>query len=104
MDDRELHELLNKWKAPGAPSGLEEKLFARPERDSWWRWLLRGSIQVPVPVGAIVVAALIASIYGAIASSARRVPVSMPQQVSLADFRPVPQLEVRIIRSAYESQ
>lgn len=102
MDDRELNELLRKWKAPATPTSLEEKLFTRPEPDPWWRWLLRGSIRVPVPVGAAIFAILIVSIYAAVVG-AQRQAASPAWQVSLAEFRPVPQLEVRIIRSAHEN-
>jgi len=102
MNDRELNELLRQWKAPTAPATLGEKLFARPEPDSWWRWLLRGSIRVPVPVGAAILVILIASIYAAVMGPERQAQ-SPGQQVSLTDFRPVPQLGVRIIRSAHEN-
>lgn len=102
MNDRELNELLRQWKAPSAPASLEEKLFTRPEPDSWWRWLLHGSIRVPVPAGAAILAILIVSLYAAVMGP-QRYDVSPPRQVSLADFRPVKQLEVRIIRSAHEN-
>jgi hypothetical protein len=102
MNDRELNELLCQWKAPTAPASLGEKLFTRPEPNSWWRWLLRGSIRVPVPVGAVILAILIASVYAAVTGPQRQAP-SPARQVSLADFRPVPQLEVRIIRAAHEN-
>ena len=46
MDDRELNRLLREWKAPDAPPHL------RPRRAhaSWLRWLVTGTIRVPVPV------------------------------------------------------
>ena len=46
MDDQELNRLLREWTAPDAPSDL------RPPRarESWWRWLVTGTIRVPVPV------------------------------------------------------
>ena len=102
MNDHELNELLRQWKAPAAPASLEENLFVRRERDSWWRWLLHGSIRFPVPVAVAILAILIVSVYAAVLGSQRHAafPAS---QVSLADFRPVTQLEVRIIRSAHES-
>jgi hypothetical protein len=102
MNDRELNELLRQWKAPAAPPGLEEKLFARPEPQSWWQWLLHGSIRIPVPAGAAILAILIVSIIAAFAP--QRETGSAAQQVTLEDFRPVPQLEVRVIRSAHEGR
>ena len=46
MDDRELNQLLREWKAPDAPPHL------RPRRahTSRVRWLVTGTIRVPVPV------------------------------------------------------
>jgi quercetin dioxygenase-like cupin family protein len=45
MDDQELNRLLREWNAPDAPPGL------RPPRvrGSWVRWLISGTIPVPVP-------------------------------------------------------
>jgi quercetin dioxygenase-like cupin family protein len=48
MEDRELDRLLREWKAPDAPSHLR---IPRAQR-SPWRWLVSGSIRVPVPVAA----------------------------------------------------
>ena len=91
-NDQKLNELLHKWEAPPAPSSLTRRVFPR---QVWWQWLWSGSIRVPVPVG---LAALVAA--GALWLWNRPV-VSVPQKpVSLADFRPVEQLEPRIIRSA----
>jgi quercetin dioxygenase-like cupin family protein len=46
MEDRELNQLLREWTAPDAP------LHLRPRRPpgSWLRWLVTGTIRVPVPV------------------------------------------------------
>ena len=46
MDDQELNRLLREWRAPDAPADL------RPPRApaSWLRWLVGGTIRVPVPV------------------------------------------------------
>ena len=61
LTDDQLSALLRKWEV-SAPHGLEARVFAaRPEpfpprrrRASWWRFLLRGSIRVPVPVACCV--------------------------------------------------
>jgi hypothetical protein len=99
LDDKDLNELLQQWEAPGAPRGLWRRVNAR--RGSWWTWLLRGSIRVPVPVGAAVVLLATIWVYSA-TSSGLNAPPPPPQapsvSVSLADFEPVEQIEPRIIR------
>ena len=50
MDDRELNQLLREWKAPDAPPGLRPRRAPEP----WLRWLLAGTIRVPVPVALAV--------------------------------------------------
>lgn len=59
MDDRELSELLREWRAPDAPPAL------RPRRahGSWRRWLVTGTIRVPVPV-ALTALLLVALLIG----------------------------------------
>jgi quercetin dioxygenase-like cupin family protein len=46
MDDRDLNRLLREWRAPDAPPDLRPRRAHR----SWRRWLVTGSIRVPVPV------------------------------------------------------
>ena len=46
MDDRDLNRLLHEWRAPDAPPDLRP----RRARRSWLRWLVSGTIRVPVPV------------------------------------------------------
>jgi quercetin dioxygenase-like cupin family protein len=46
MDDRDLNRLLREWKAPDAPPDLRPRRAHR----SRLRWLVTGSIRVPVPV------------------------------------------------------
>ena len=95
-NDPKLKELLQKWEAPSTPATLFYRVFPTPP---WWRWLWTGSIRVPVPVGLAVLVAVALGLYW----SSRTPPpqqVSAPEKpVSLADFRPVDQLEPRIIRS-----
>ena len=98
MDDRELNQLLRQWQAPDAPPHLRPP--ARPPREPWWRWFVSGTIRIPVPLG-VAAAALLATVW--IYSSAPREPVvethpdiSQPV-VSLADFQPVQEVELRVI-------
>jgi quercetin dioxygenase-like cupin family protein len=69
MEDRDLDRLLREWKAPDAPPHL------RPPRGrgSRLRWLVSGSIRVPVP--AALAAVLLAALWVA---SAWTAPVSTP--------------------------
>jgi quercetin dioxygenase-like cupin family protein len=46
MDDRDLNRLLREWRAPDAPPDLRP----RRRRGSRLRWLITGTIRVPVPV------------------------------------------------------
>ena len=69
MDDRELNRLLGQWRAPDAPPDL------RPRRaqGSWMRWLVSGTILVPVPVA--LAALLLVSLWIASTQSA---PMTTP--------------------------
>jgi quercetin dioxygenase-like cupin family protein len=71
MDDQDLNRLLREWTAPDAPPGL------RPPRahSSWLRWLVGGTIRVPVP--AALAAALLTA--GWVAWTPRP---SMPQSAT----------------------
>jgi hypothetical protein len=93
FDDRELHRLLQEWKAPAAPPGLANRVL-RPRR-AWWQWLLTGSIRIPVPAGLAAIA-LLAALWTywnrSPAPASRTDPV-----VSLADFEPVTHVEPRIV-------
>ena len=98
MNDRELNQLLQEWKAPGAPPHLRPP--ARSGRDPWWRWFVTGTIRVPVPVGLMLVA-LVASLWVYAASrqesaAGTETPASQPV-VSLADFQPVKEVELRVV-------
>ena len=70
MDDRELNRLLHEWRAPDAPPDL------RPPRApaSRLRWLVSGTLRVPVP---IALAALL--LVGLWIGSTRLGPVSTPE-------------------------
>ena len=98
LNDGELNRLLHQWNAPGAPPHLRPP--SRPSRESWWRWFVTGTIRVPVPVGLALVV-IIATVW--VYTATRRAPVvgSEPSGdqpvVSLADFRPVEEVELRVV-------
>ena len=50
LNDNELRDLLQKWEAPAVPSHLERRIFGKPRHHAGFRWLLSGSIRIPVPV------------------------------------------------------
>jgi hypothetical protein len=91
LNDDELNQLLMQWEAPRVPAEL------RPPQ-SRWRWLLTGTIRVPVPAGFAVVVIMVLLVYWAVSAS------RPPRTVTLADFEPVKQLQPRIIRSQYEGK
>jgi hypothetical protein len=90
LNDDQLNEFLREWKAPGAPDYLEARIFQRP---AWWKWLLTGSIRVPVPavLGLLIV---LAGIVWAMHKPAAA-------NNGIADFQPVKELKPRVIRSTY---
>jgi len=93
-DDRELNELLKEWRVADAPRSLDERVLGRRP---WWRTLLTGSIRIPVPV-ALAVAAGLLIMAVALLKPKPNVAVSAPSVVNLEDFRPVSDLNVRVIR------
>jgi hypothetical protein len=89
LDENELNQLLRKWEAPSAPPSLRQRIL--PPQQSWLSWLVRGSIRIPVPA-AIAAAALIA-LWIHYSHPVNPPRAGKPGSVSLADFRPVHQLE-----------
>lgn len=89
-DDKELNTLLKEWKLPVAPASLDNKLFSA--RQPWWN----GSIRIPVPVALAIAAALVVMAVALL----RQHPATKPPETSvdLADFRPVANMNYRIIR------
>ena len=94
LDEDELNRLLRQWEAPSAPPTLRQRVFPE-QRKSWWGWLLTGTIRVPVP--AVVAVAVIVVLWLHYSRPAAPARVSQPGSVSLADFRPVQQLQPVVI-------
>ena len=93
-NDPKLSELLREWQAPGAPPSLDARVLGM--RRSWWSFLVAGSIRIPVPVG-LAVAAILLWMAGALIQQRQR-PAAPAASISLVDFRPVDDLNVRVIR------
>jgi hypothetical protein len=98
FEDRELSEILREWEAPGAPATLRERVL--PARQTLWRWMVTGTVRVPVPAAA----ALLLLALWLYADRSVRAPVTESQPgtepgpvASLADFRPVDRVELRIV-------
>jgi hypothetical protein len=96
LNDEELRSVMNKWVAPATPTSLESRVMAATRRGQWWRWLVTGSIRVPVPVMA---GCLILLLLLAVQTFHKPAPVKQ----ELAAFEPVKELKPRIIRSSHEA-
>jgi hypothetical protein len=92
LNDDELKQALQKWRAPNAPASLERKVLGR---EPWWRWLLSGSVRIPVP--ALIAAAVVLIALYAGRGRVENDPPEVPT-VSLADFQPVSTVEVKVVR------
>ena len=93
LDDKELSQLLQRWEAPGAPAELRGKLVA--PKPPFWRWLVTGSIRIPVPVGLAAIALLALWM---LTGEAPPTPVAQPPaSINLADFQPVRQLDPQLV-------
>lgn len=96
-DDPKLNELLHEWQVEGAPPSLDARI-AKLHRNWWWSTLLTGSIRVPIPVG-VAVAAVLLVMAGALVRQRTESPTAPAsvRSISLAEFRPVTDLNVRVI-------
>ena len=113
MNDDDLKKLLSAWQASPAPDALDARVLAsyresaRPRRR--WRWLFTGTLRVPVPVAALVLAAFAALSFAALRGVPReRPPERAAQQVvqitKITDFKPVAVLQPRIVRRSHVQQ
>lgn len=98
LDDQELNGLLKEWKAPLAPASLGRRVLPQPV--SRWKWLITGSIRVPVPLG--IAAVLLLVLWVVFRQTAPPPAVQTPPGSTLADFQPVEQLEPSLVEVADE--
>jgi hypothetical protein len=106
LNDRELKELLDRWEAPGAPASLERRIFDETishekGRQRWYRWLLSGSIRVPVPVAAMLLVVLWLA-WSLRAPVPRGSGAESARELTFSEFQPVKELKPRVVRSDYE--
>jgi hypothetical protein len=99
LNDQELDELLKQWPAPPAPETLVKRI-RQAKRRPWWKWLIIGTIRVPVPLALALSGVFLAMfVFVALRDSAKDAIRQSPRSV----FQPVKRLEPRIIRSSYEA-
>ena len=105
---REIEGLLAVDPSPELFARLRSRLAEEPPsseapalgtRDRWLKVLLTGSIRVPVPVGLAVAVLLVLM---AVALLRRQTVTVVVPSISLVDFGPVNDVNVRVIRG-YES-
>ena len=89
LNENDLHDLLRRWEAPPAPPALERRIFGE---QPWYRWLLRGSIRIPVPA----VALLLLMLWSAWTFLSPASP-PVPRELSFSDFQPVKELKPRVV-------
>ena len=99
LDDEGLSQMLSEWRAPRAPDSLEARLSKEKGR-RWWWWFVRGRIQVPVPVAA---AALVALVIWASITPYPEVSAEPQPGVGFSGFQLADDLNPRIIRSTHEN-
>lgn len=94
LNDDELEHAVSSWKAPTTPGHLRSQIFgARRPR---WAWVFTGSIRVPVPVCAALVLLLVWFAWQRPQSDVTR-PSDRQDEVTLADFQPATEVQVRIV-------
>lgn len=100
LNDDELRKVLSQWRTPPAPARLNSRIRIQA-RPVGWRWLLRGTIQVPVPIGVLLLVAVIALS----ALAVRPTPSGVPGAAEgLSNFQLVQDLNPRIVRISNEHQ
>ena len=95
LRDDELDLLLRQGEPVWKPSTrLDARVWDRYRRRPW-EWLWRGSIRIPVPV---IVALLLAFLWW------QRGRSTTAAEIDLNQFRPVEQLEIKLVRSGDEER
>jgi hypothetical protein len=96
LDDHELKRLTQTWKAAEAPEHLHRRVFGTA-RAPWWAWMFTGAIRVPVPA-CVAIALLLAWLaFGHTRPDESPVPSTSDRTVTLADFQPPAEVQVRVV-------
>lgn len=96
---REIEGLLAVDPSPEFLARVRTRLAEEPPRRRWSKFLLTGSIRLPVPAVVAILAILLVMAGALIRQRTPAPPV--PSSINLVDFRPVDDPNVRVIR-AYE--
>jgi hypothetical protein len=89
LNDDELRQMLRTWEAPNAPDSLRRAV--RTNRFFWVRWLLTGTLRIPVPVG-VAVTILIVGLMWTLLRPSR-------ETETLGGFQVVDEIRLKVIRS-----
>ena len=108
LNDKELSQILEQWKAPGAPPNLEmprqrEPKAARSAYEGWRRVsLARTTHSLCASLTRTIHSLCAWFVTGYSREAARPVATPAAKPVSLTDFQPVKQLQPRVIGRANE--
>jgi hypothetical protein len=91
--------MLREWQAPDAPPSLDAKVLGARRQSSWWKWMLTGSIRIPVPVGILAAIAIAWILF-----QVRVPPKPSVPEGTYANFQPVQELKPVILRNSDESR
>ena len=101
MDDPKLRNLLREWRVEDAPRSLDERVLGA--KQPWWKLLIGGSVRVPMPV--VLAFAVLLVVMGVALVRSRPGPVpstpAVSATVNLAEFQPVRDVQVRIVRGSH---
>jgi hypothetical protein len=102
LTEQELDAILPAWSAPEMPAALKARIFPKP----WWRTWWQASIRIPAPLACALLALLaVAAIRSFRGGDARPAPAPRATQAIHAPavaWRPVTELQPRIIRGGNE--
>lgn len=76
--DPQLRELLQEWRVPATPRSLERRVLG--PRTSGWRFLISGTIRVPVPVACCVAVLVIFAAWRSVKAPGAGAPCSLAAQ------------------------
>ena len=125
--DEELHRVLERWSAPAAPDGMDERVLqafrrqAGAGREPWWSRLFTASVRVPLPVAVGVLMLLLVTAALALrpvppaptagtggpsepVQAARRGDVPVVSRTSLAGFQPVSEVTATVVTERPETR
>ena len=102
MDDPRLKQILREWNVEDAPRSLDERVLGI--RPHWWKALLAGSVRIPAPL-ALAFSLIFVVMAAALVRPRPTPPASaVSSEINLANFQPVQDLQIRIIKGGHVDQ